>query len=156
MSPTLAAATHSPRFLQRFHAAAAAQAGLVAGLCIPRATFAPKWFCDALGVTAAFNLNVLRHVNRVLGSDFDLADWRHVALFNEGASRIEMHLEARRDCVVTWPGGVRRFAAGERIHSENSCKYTIKAFDALLHDAGYTDTRCWTDPQRSFAVFAAA
>jgi uncharacterized SAM-dependent methyltransferase len=111
---------------------------------------------DALGVTAAFNLNVLRHVNRVLGSDFALADWRHVALFNEGASRIEMHLEARRSCVVTWPGGVRRFGAGERIHSENSYKYTIEAFDRLLHDAGYVDTRCWTDPQRSFAVFAAA
>jgi L-histidine N-alpha-methyltransferase len=111
---------------------------------------------DALGVTAAFNLNVLRHVNRVLGSDFEPADWRHVALFNEGASRIEMHLEARRSCVVSWPGGMRRFGAGERIHSENSYKYTVEAFDRLLHDAGYADTRCWTDPQRSFAVFAAA
>jgi L-histidine Nalpha-methyltransferase len=111
---------------------------------------------DALGVTAAFNLNLLLHVNRVLGSDFALADWRHVAFFDPAASRIEMHLEARRALAVRWPGGERRFAAGERIHSENSYKYTRDGFDALLHAAGYASTRCWTDEAGWFAVFAAA
>jgi uncharacterized SAM-dependent methyltransferase len=67
-----------------------------------------------------------------------------------------MYLEARRDLVVRLPDGERRFAAGERIHTENSCKYTVEGFDALLHAAGYTRTRCWTDERRWFAVFAAA
>jgi uncharacterized SAM-dependent methyltransferase len=59
---------------------------------------------DALGVTAAFNLNVLNVVNRLAGTDFHSADWRHVALFNAELSRIEMHLEARRAIAVHWPG----------------------------------------------------
>ena len=111
---------------------------------------------DALGVTAAFNLNLLRHVNRLLCSDFEVRDWCHVALFNEAESRIEMHLEARRDVAVRWPGAERRFAAGERIHTENSYKYRSDAFEALLRAAGFTQTHCWTDAQRGFAVYCAA
>ncbi len=111
---------------------------------------------DALGVTAAFNLNVLRHANRLLESDFDLRQWRHVAFFDEAASRIEMHLEARQTLGVRWPGGERRFAAGERIHTENSYKYSVEAFAALLGRAGYSNTRCWTDERAWFAVFCAA
>jgi dimethylhistidine N-methyltransferase len=111
---------------------------------------------DTLGITTAFNLNVLTHVNRLLGSDFALRDWRHVAFFDEACSRIEMHLEARRALAVRWPGGERRFAEGERIHTENSCKYTVEGFDELLRRAGYTQTRCWTDERSWFAVFAAS
>ena len=111
---------------------------------------------DALGVTAAFNLNVLLHVNRLLGSNFDVHHWRHAALFDAAASRVEMHLEARRDVVVRWPGAERRFAAGARIHTENSYKYHAEAFDALLCRAGFTETRCWSDEQRAFAVFSAS
>lgn len=111
---------------------------------------------DALGVTAAFNLNTLAHVNRLLGSNFALRQWRHVAFFDEARSRIEMHLEAREAVTVRWPGGERRFAAGEHIHTENSCKYTVESFDALLRRAGYLHTRCWTDEQGWFAVFAAS
>ncbi len=111
---------------------------------------------DALGVTAAFNLNLLRHVNRRLGSDFDARDWRHVAWFNEVDSRIEMHLEARHALTVRWPGGERRFAAGERIHTENSYKYRSEAFDALLRAAGFTQTLRWTDERGWFAVVCAA
>jgi L-histidine Nalpha-methyltransferase len=110
---------------------------------------------DALGVTAAFNLNVLLHVNAVLGSDFALADWQHVALFNEQASRIEMHLQARREVSVRWPGAERRFAAGERIHTENSYKYRIETFEALLRSAGYAQVQCFTDAAQRFGVFAA-
>ena len=111
---------------------------------------------DPLGVTAAFNLNLLLHVNRLLGSDFALADWRHVAFFNEADSRIEMHLEARRAAVVRWAGAERRFAAGERIHTENSYKYRVETFERLLREAGCAQTRCWTDERRWFAVFAAS
>ena len=111
---------------------------------------------DALGVTAAFNLNLLRHVNRVLGSDFEVRDWRHVAWFNEAESRIEMHLEPRRELSVRWAGAERRFAAGERIHTENSYKYRIEAFDALLRAAGFAQTRCWSDAAGGFAVYCAS
>jgi L-histidine Nalpha-methyltransferase len=110
---------------------------------------------DELGVTAAFNLNTLAHVNRLFGSDFVLRQWRHVAFFEPAASRVEMHLEAREALTVRWAGGERRFAAGERIHTENSCKYTVESFDALLRRAGYAQTRCWTDERKWFAVFAA-
>jgi dimethylhistidine N-methyltransferase len=110
---------------------------------------------DALGVTAAFNLNLLRHLNRLLGADFDVRQWRHVALFNREASRIEMHLEAREALRVRWPGGERAFAAGERIHTENSYKWTLDGFAALLREAGFGQVRHWTDERGWFALFVA-
>jgi len=111
---------------------------------------------DELGVTGAFNLNLLRQLNRLVGSDFQPRQGRHVGLFNEAQSRIEMHLEAREDLVVAWDGGQRRFARGERIHTENSYKYTVDSFAALLRSAGFDNPQHWTDPQGWFAVFWAA
>lgn len=110
---------------------------------------------DALGITAAFNLNLLNHLNRLLGADFRLREWQHLAVFNAPASRIEMHLEARRSLSVRWPGGERRFAAGERIHTENSYKWSPEAFEALLRQAGYPRMRRWTDAGEGFAVWLA-
>lgn len=110
---------------------------------------------DALGVTAAFNLNLLRHLNRLLGADFDVRRWRHVALFNRLDSRIEMHLESQLAQTVRWPGGERSFAAGERIHTENSYKWTREAFAALLREAGFREPRHWTDERGWFALFLA-
>ena len=111
---------------------------------------------DALGVTAAFNKNLLRHVNRLLGADFDVRQWRHVALFDAAKSRIDMHLQAQADLTVSWQGGVRHFKNGERIHTESSYKYTVAGMTALLQQAGFRQTRCWTDPQDWFAVFWAS
>ncbi|MCK6426510.1 MAG: L-histidine N(alpha)-methyltransferase [Burkholderiaceae bacterium] len=111
---------------------------------------------DPLGVTAAFDLNLLRHLNRLAGCDFDLRDWRHVAFFDAANSRIEMHLEARRDLTLRWPGGARRFVAGERIHTENACKWTTEGFAALLHDAGWRRLQHWCDAAGDFAVFLAS
>lgn len=110
---------------------------------------------DALGVTAAFNLNALRHANRLLGSDFDVADWQHEARVNLDAGRVEMHLRARRALRVGWPGGERRFAAGEGIHTENSHKWTPEAFEALLRDAGWHGVQRHTDARGWFGVFVA-
>jgi len=110
---------------------------------------------DALHLTAAFNLNLLRHVNTVLGSDFNVDDWRHVALFNSERSRVEMHLEAQRAVRVAWPGGHREFKAGERIHTENSYKFTPQAFSDLLHRAGFHDVAHWSDARDWFSVFSA-
>jgi dimethylhistidine N-methyltransferase len=110
---------------------------------------------DALHLTAAFNLNLLRHVNSLLDANFKVDDWRHVAVFNSEKSRIEMHLEARRALHVAWPGGERQFSAGERIHTENSYKYTPQAFSDLLQSAGYRDVAHWSDTRGWFSVFSA-
>ncbi|MEZ5649008.1 MAG: L-histidine N(alpha)-methyltransferase [Burkholderiaceae bacterium] len=110
---------------------------------------------DALGVTASFNLNALLHVNRVLGSDFVIADWAHRALYHESEQRIEMHLVAKRDLVVRWPGGERSFVAGQTIHSENSYKFTADGFATLLERSGFGVCTQWTDAQRRFMVVLA-
>jgi dimethylhistidine N-methyltransferase len=110
---------------------------------------------DALGVTAAFNLNLLRRLNTLLGADFQLRQWQHVALFDAAQSRIEMHLQARVELQVRWAGGERRFEAGERIHTENSYKWTTAGFAALLAEAGLSAQRHWTDAAGDFAVFVA-
>ena len=111
---------------------------------------------DALGITAAFNLNLLNHLNRLLGADFRLREWQHLARWDEPQARIEMHLEARRSLTVAWPGGERRFAAGERIHTENSYKWTVPRFEQLLRDAGFAQVQHWCDDAQWFGVFLAS
>jgi dimethylhistidine N-methyltransferase len=111
---------------------------------------------DALGVTAAFNLNLLRNFNRSFDTDFQTTQWKHVALFDVAQSRIEMHLQAREALRVTWPGGERRFRCGERLHTENSYKYSVSGFETLLRDAGFEATTHWTDSKGWFAVFWAS
>jgi L-histidine Nalpha-methyltransferase len=108
---------------------------------------------DALGVTAAFNLNLLRNLNRSVKTDFEPTQWRHVAFFDPLRSRIEMHLEARANLRVNWPGGGRLFRGGERLHTENSYKYSIDGFNALLREASFHPAAHWTDPNSWFAVF---
>lgn len=110
---------------------------------------------DPLGVTAAFNRNVLRHVNALIGSDFDVADWQHVCEFNVQASRIEMHLQALRPVRVRIGDQIRAFEAGERIHTENSYKFTQRGFEDLLHRAGFEVAEYFTDAATDFHVFMA-
>jgi L-histidine Nalpha-methyltransferase len=110
---------------------------------------------DALGVTAAFNLNVLNAINKAADTHFLLQDWKHVALFNERLSRIEMHLQACADVTVKWLNGSRTFKSGERIHTENSYKYQPHDFEAMLVSAGFRDVQMWTDQQQWFGVFYA-
>jgi dimethylhistidine N-methyltransferase len=110
---------------------------------------------DALGVTASFNLNALRHVNRILSSDFDPKQWQHRGFFNEALSRIEMRLEARQALRVRWPSGERAFAAGESIHTESSYKYTIESLEALLKFVGFSQVKIYTDSAKWFAVVCA-
>jgi len=142
-------------FLRRAHLASAGGTLLIGvDLLKPREVLEPA-YDDALGVTAAFNLNLLRNVNARLGSDFDPRQWRHVACFNEQASRVEMHLEARAPVLARWAGGQRAFAAGERLHTESSYKYRRGDFESLLHDAGFRRVQCLTDARGWFAVFAA-
>ncbi len=110
---------------------------------------------DAVGVTAAFNLNVLRHLNRICGTDFDLRQWCHRAFYDERHQRIEMHLVARENLRIEWRGGGRDVAAGQSIHTENSYKFRLDGFSRLLDEAGWWPSATWTDDQRWFALVLA-
>jgi len=136
--------------------AAAQGGGLLIGVDLvkPVEVLEPA-YDDPLQVTAAFNRNLLLNLRRLAGAEFALADWRHIAFFNAAESRIEMHLEAVRDLTVRWPEGARAFAAGARIHTENSYKWRIPDFATLLETAGFRELRHWTDERGWFAVFLA-
>lgn len=146
------------QFLRQLADPAQGQArGLILGIDLVKDTATLEAaYDDALGVTAAFNKNLLLNLNGLLGADFDVRQWKHVGLFNATPSRIEMHLEARCDLTVRWAGHQRHFKAGERLHTENSYKYTLAAMTALLHQAGFRHVQHWTDPKQWFAVFWAA
>jgi dimethylhistidine N-methyltransferase len=140
-------------FLQRLRKLCDDGSGLLIGVdLIKDKEMLDAAYDDALGVTASFNLNLLLHLNRLLEANFNVRDWQHRAFFNPGQSRIEMHLEARRALTVRWQGGERRFIEGERIHSENSYKYTQDGFVQLLERAGFHSSRVWTDARSWFMV----
>jgi dimethylhistidine N-methyltransferase len=143
------------RLLREAREAAAGGALLIGVDLVKPAEVLHAAYDDALGVTAAFDLNLLRHLNRLLGADFDVAGWRHVAVVDERASRVEMHLEARAATTVRWRGGERRFAAGERIHTEDAHKWTVDGFGALLREGGWRRSRHWSDERGWFALFLA-
>jgi dimethylhistidine N-methyltransferase len=107
---------------------------------------------DPLGVTAAFNKNLLLRMNRELGADFDLEAFSHRAVWNAQESRIEMHLESRRAQQATVAGRVIQFAAGETIHTENSYKFTLDGFAALATEAGWRLERKWASAHPAFAI----
>ncbi len=107
---------------------------------------------DSEGVTAAFNLNLLARINRELGADFDLDAFTHLAYFDEGKGRVEMHLVSKCSQMVTIAGRTMQFARGERIHTENSHKYTIEGFDELAGAAGWLPVFTWLDQDRLFSV----
>ena len=111
---------------------------------------------DALGVTAAFNRNALRHLNAKFGFDFDVSAFAHVGYYNEAEGRIEMHLESVREQVVRLDGEERRFRRGERIHTESSYKYAPAEFAAVLADAGFASVRRWDAQGVAYSVFLAA
>jgi dimethylhistidine N-methyltransferase len=107
---------------------------------------------DAQGVTAAFNLNLLRRANRELGTNFDLEGFTHAAFYNAPLRRIEMHLVSRRAQRVTLDGQHFDFEEGETIHTENSHKFTVEGLRALAVKAGLRPAAVWTDPERLFSV----
>ena len=146
------------RFLQQIASPAQGNAsGLLLGIDLVKDTAVLEAaYNDGPGVTAAFNKNVLLNINDQLGADFDLRQWRHVAFFNLQESRIEMHLEAVAQTTVRWPGNERSFSVGERIHTENSYKYTLARMTALLKQAGFSQVQHWTDAQGWFGVFWAS
>ncbi|MBL4797887.1 MAG: L-histidine N(alpha)-methyltransferase [Oleispira sp.] len=116
---------------------------------------------DCQNVTAAFNFNILHHINRVLGTQFNVDYFEHKAIYSEEKSRIEMHLVSTMDQIVrisdsnTADGESKNitFKTGESIHTENSYKYSKKGFTDLVEGAGFEVRECWSDDKDYFAMF---
>lgn len=108
---------------------------------------------DSAGVTAQFNKNLLTHINRELGGNFDLAHWQHYATYNPAEGRIELYLISEIDQAVKISGHEFQFRAGEKILTEYSYKHTIGGFITLSRQAGFHFEQVWTDDNRWFGVF---
>lgn len=108
---------------------------------------------DALGVTAAFNLNVLARINRELGANFDLRQFQHRALYNEEAGRVEIYIESTRQqtVVIKQLEMEVQFFEGEQIHTENSYKYDLADLAKLASETGFTCAHRWLDSQERFS-----
>jgi L-histidine Nalpha-methyltransferase len=107
---------------------------------------------DRAGVTAEFNVNALRHLNRELGTDFDLDAFEHTAVWVEDRSRIEMHLISKRDQDVRIGDETVHIEKGEHLTTEFCHKYTLETFADLAATAGLSVSRVWMDPERKFSV----
>jgi dimethylhistidine N-methyltransferase len=107
---------------------------------------------DSRGVTAEFNLNLLARINGELGGNFDLARWQHVAFYNEKESRIEMHLRSVIRQVVSIGSESFAFEPGDKVHTENSYKYSLGSFRDLLKETRFRSAAVWTDPDNLFSV----
>jgi L-histidine N-alpha-methyltransferase len=112
---------------------------------------------DAQGVTASFNKNVLARLNRELDADFDLDAFRHIAMWSRRCSRMEIFLESTKEQTAFVPALDMdvSFADGERIHTENSYKYTDAMIESILHESGFTLEQTWTDRKKWFGVHLA-
>lgn len=108
---------------------------------------------DAHGVTAAFSRNILARINRELGGNFDLRAFRHLALFNEAESRIEIHLESSKSqtIIIDRLNLQVQFTEGELIHAENSYKYDLDMIGGLASNSGFKCARTWLDQQEQFS-----
>lgn len=140
-------------FLRHARALAGAGGAMLVGVDMKKAQdILHAAYNDKQGVTAAFNLNLLHRINRELGGNFDVEQFRHLAFYNDASGRIEMHLESCMDQTVTLAGQNFRFTAGERIHTENSCKYSVEEFRALAQSAGFVPRQVWVDARELFSV----
>jgi dimethylhistidine N-methyltransferase len=140
-------------FLKRARALLGPNSGFIVGADLKKDTATLlRAYDDSEGITAAFNLNLLARINRELGADFDLGGFAHLAVYNEDAGRIEMHLRSTRPHTVTLLGERFRFGEGETIHTENSHKYTVEEFGALARAAGWEPQAVWTGAERLFSV----
>jgi dimethylhistidine N-methyltransferase len=109
---------------------------------------------DAAGVTAQFNLNLLKRINRELAGDFTLDAFEHHAFYNHERHRIEMHLASLKRQQVRVAGEIIEFREGETIHTENSYKYSVTSLAALARGAGWQPAAVWTDARDYFSIQA--
>lgn len=148
--------TDAVAFLQRFHRLC--QQGSEAGLLLigydlkkDKATLEAA-YNDSQGITAAFNLNLLKRINQELDGQFELNQWRHEARWNEQSSAVEMHLVSTQKQQARLNGDTFEFEAGQSIHTENSFKYCRQEMQKLAKQAGFELLQGWTDPQQHFQV----
>jgi dimethylhistidine N-methyltransferase len=141
------------RLLGQLREAAGRRGGLLVGVDLVKAPeVIERAYDDAAGVTAAFNLNLLAHLNRRFGADFDLAAFRHRAAWDPRHERIEMQLVSVRAQAVRFAGTTLRFEAGEPLRTEYCHKYRIADFGVLARSAGWSSVDVWTDAARLFSV----
>lgn len=142
------------RFLATVRDAVGAGGHLLIGIDPPKERhLLEAAYNDDQGITAKFNLNLLSHLNRTLDADFSLDDFSHEAVYNEWLQRIEMYLVSRRQHVVRVADTPIVFAEGERVHTENSYKYSYDAFLKLAWRAGFARAYHWSDSADLFSVF---
>jgi len=147
------------RLLRRLRASLARGDRLLLGLdLVKEEAILQAAYDDAAGVTAEFNVNILRRINHELGADFNLEAFRHLASWNEAESRMEMHLESQRrqEVRVLALDLVLNFGENETIHTENSYKYEPGQAESTLEQAGFDVMGLWTDPRNWFAVILAS
>ena len=141
-------------FLQRIRRVSEEDGGLLIGVDLQKdRKILENAYNDAQGVTAEFNLNLLVRANRELGADFDLNCWKHRAIYNAEAGRIEMHLVSEAEQTVHLADDEFRFRVGEKIVTEYSYKHTSEGFSALAAQADFSLAHMWTDDARLFGVF---
>jgi L-histidine Nalpha-methyltransferase len=139
--------------LQVMYHEAGVQGALLIGVDLQKdRALLERAYNDAEGVTAAFNLNVLLRLNREFGGTFELDGFRHRAVYNASAGRIEMYLDSLKDQSAEVGGKTFRFAQGEAINTEHSHKYTLAGFAAMVRAAGFRVEKVWMDPERLFSV----
>ena len=140
-------------FLGKLAALCTSGGGLLIGIDLKKErSRLEQAYNDALGVTAAFNLNLLARINRSFGANIRRDRFRHYAFYNEQLGRIEMHLVSTVEQDVQLDGAQITFAAGEKIVTEYSYKYTIEEFTRLATRSGWTVQQLWTDPEHLFSV----
>ncbi|HEX4631032.1 MAG TPA: L-histidine N(alpha)-methyltransferase [Chthoniobacterales bacterium] len=142
-------------FLSRVCRLCGKSGGLIIGIDLQKSReVLEAAYNDSAGVTAAFNLNLLARANRELGANFDLARWKHSAIYNEKEGRIEMRLVSQGEQTVLVGDRQFSFSDGEKIITEFSYKHTIDGFTRLAASAGFREaSRVWTDPAKMFAIF---
>lgn len=140
--------------LRKFRVALGEGAKLIIGVDQKKSvSLLHRAYNDERNITARFNLNLLRRINRELQANFDLDGFEHYAFYNPSYGRIEMHLvsKARQDVRVA--GRIFRFEYGESIHTENSYKYSQAEFQRMAENAGWNLEKRWVDKNNLFAVY---
>ena len=142
------------RLMQQMRRLIGADGAVLIGLDLKKSTAELEAaYNDAAGVTADFTLNLLERANRELDANFDLAGFRHRAVYNALAGRIETHIVSLRDQVVQLAGRRFAFASGEAMLVEISCKYSMADVERLAQKSSLSVRRCWSDDAQRFGVF---
>lgn len=139
--------------LDRFGQIVGQQGGMVIGLdLIKDQSIIESAYNDEEGITAAFNLNILSHINRELDGNFDIDKFEHNAVYNSEKSRVEIGLISQEQQTVSIGGQSFNFEPGEYIHTENSHKYSVDSFAELAEESGFELHKVWKDSREYFAV----